>query len=137
MTLDAALLYAAGAQVANRGPNFQMGVTQFFSQDAAKLALPSEIQGPPPFTWKNGATTYKVVNLGPIAVGGKIYVMIIHEVSPWRSDEQVDGWNKELLSFFKKRFPEYSHAFAGLVARALEHGTNRGYGTLEELPTSK
>jgi hypothetical protein len=77
------------------------------------------------------------LNVGPIAVGGKIYIMILHRVSPWESNEQVDGWNRELLQYFKQHFPEYSDVFAGLVARAVESGTNRGYGTVEQLQSSK
>jgi hypothetical protein len=136
-SFNAALLYAAAAQTADRGPNFQLGITQSISDETSKLTAPAEIQGQPPFFWKNGETTYKVASVGPIAVGGKIYVIIVHEVSPWQSNEQVDGWNRELLSYFKRRFPEYSDFFAGLVARATERGSNRGYGTVEELSTAK
>ena len=135
--LNAALLYAAAEQTADRGPNFQLGITQEISDETSKLTLPPEIRGQPPFLWKNGETTYKVANVGPIAVGGKIYVIIVHEVSPWQSNEQADHWNKELLSYFKRRFPEYSDVFAGLVARATERGSNRGYGTVEELSPTK
>jgi hypothetical protein len=124
-------LYAAAAQTADRGPNFQLGIVQSISDEMSKLTVPPEIKGQAPFFWKNGETTYKVASVGPIAVGGKIYVIIVHEVSPWQSNEQVDGWNKELLSYFKRRFPEYSDFFAGLVARANERGSNRGYGTVE------
>lgn len=136
-SFNAAILYTAAAQVANRGPNFQMGITQSISQDLSKLTIPSEIQGPPPFSWKNGDKTYKINGVGPIAVGGKIYLTIAQEVQPWGADEEVDGWNKELLSYFKSRFPEYSDAFAGLVARATERGGTRGYGTVEELSAAK
>jgi hypothetical protein len=134
---NAALLYAAAAQTANRGPSFQLGIAQSISEEMSKLTVPDEIKGQPPFLWKNRETTYKVANVGPIAVGGKIYVVITHEVPPWQTNEQVDGWNKELLSYFKRRFPEYSDVFAGLVARATERGSNRGYGTVEELSPSK
>jgi hypothetical protein len=136
-SFNAALLYAAAVQTADRGPNFQMGIAQPISDDMSKIAMPPEIQGQPPFLWKSGETTYKVLTVGPIAVGGNIYVMLAHEVSPWQSDEQVDGWNKNLLEYFKQRFPEYSDVFAGLVARAFERGSNRGYGTVEELPARK
>jgi hypothetical protein len=136
-TFNAALLYAAAAQTANRGPSFQLGIAQSISDEMSRLSVPDEIKGQPPFLWENGETTYKVATVGPMAIGGKIYVVITHEVSPWQSNEQVDGWNKELLSYFKRRFPEYSDVFAGLVARATERGSNRGYGTVEELSPSK
>jgi hypothetical protein len=134
---NATLLYAAAAQIAARGPDFQLGITQSISNEMSKLAVPVDIKGQPPFFWKNGETTYKVMNVGPIAVGGKIYVVIVHEVSPWQSNDEVDGWNKKLLAYFKRRYPEYSDIFAGLVARATERGSHRGYGTVEELPSAK
>ena len=136
-SFNADLLYTAAAQTADRGPNFQLGITQKISEDLSNLTVPAEIKGQPPFFWKDGETVYKVMSVGPIAVGGKVYVIIVHEVSPWQSDGQVDGWNKELLKWFKLRFPEYSDVFAGLVARATERGSNRGYGTVEELPSPK
>ena len=79
----------------------------------------------------------KVMNVGPVAIGGKIYVAITHEVSPWQSDQQVDGWNKNLINYFKHRFPEYSGVFAGLVVRAKERGTNRGFGTVDAPSSQK
>jgi hypothetical protein len=130
---NASLLYAAAAQIANRGPNFQMGLAQAITQSASSLEVPSEINAAPPFSWRSNTATFKVLNVGPIAVGGKIYVIIVQEVSPWKTDAEVDGRNKQLLSFFKARFPEYSDVFSGLVARAVEHGGNRGYGTVDDL----
>jgi hypothetical protein len=135
-SFNAALLYAAAAQTANRGPSFQLGISQSISEEMARLTVPDEIKGQPPFLWKNGETTYTVMNLAPTAIGGKLYVVITHEVSPWQSNEQVDGWNKQLLTYFKHRFPEYTDTFAGLVARATERGSNRGYGTVDE-PSSQ
>jgi hypothetical protein len=134
---NAAMLYTAAAQLANRGPSIRLGIAQFIADDLAKLPVPSEVRGPAPFLWKDGEKTYKVLTIGPIAIGGKIHLMIRHEVAPWQSNAQVEGWNKELLRYFKKRFPEYSDSFAGLVARAHERGSQRGFGTVEDTPASK
>ncbi len=57
-------------------------------------------------------------NVAPMAIGGKLHVVITHEVSPWQTNEQVDGWNKQLLNYFKHRSPEYSDTFAGLIGSA-------------------
>ena len=119
---NAALLYAAAQQTADRGPNFQMGITQSISEETAKFTAPAEISGQPPFLWKSGDATYRIQNIGPTAVGGKIYVIINQEVPPWQNDEQVDKWNRDLIKYFKHRFPEYSDVFAGIVARANERG---------------
>jgi hypothetical protein len=134
---NAALLYFAAAQAAARGPNFQLGIAQSIAEDIGKLTVPVDIKGQPPFLWKNKDITYTVKSVGPLAIGGKIYVMIAHEVSPWQSNSQVDGWNKQLLKDFRRRFPEYSDVFAGLIARAYERGSNRGYGTVEELSSTE
>jgi hypothetical protein len=126
------LLYAAAGQVADRGPNFQMGITKSIAEDMSRLDGPTEIRGQPPFLWKGGDTTWRVLNVSSIAVGGKIYVVISHEVPSWQAESQVDGWNRELLAYFRSRFPECPEAFAGLVARATEQGGNRGYGTVHK-----
>lgn len=136
-SLNAALLYAAAAQTANRGPNFQLGIAQSIANEISAVAVPDEIKGQPPFLWRDGETTYKVTSVSPMAIGGKIYIVITHEVSPWKDNEQVDGWNRNLLTHFKRRFPEYSDSFAGLVVRATEQGGNRGYGTVEEVSAAK
>ncbi|HZS28214.1 MAG TPA: hypothetical protein VFB76_13375 [Candidatus Angelobacter sp.] len=101
------------------------------------LSIPAEVKGPPPFLWKNEEKTYKVLQVGPIAIGGKIYLTVNHEVPLWQSNEQVDGWNKEFIRYIKQHFPEYSDAFAGIVVRAMERGTTREFGTVDELKTSK
>jgi hypothetical protein len=134
---NAALLLNAASGLAQRGPDFQEGITQSISKDISALALPAELKGQPPLLWKSANNTWKVLSVSPTAVAGKIYVIIVHEVHPWQTDAQVDGWNKELLTWFKRRFPEYSGVFAGLVARARESGTNRGYGTVEAPGTPK
>jgi len=136
-SFNAALLYAAAEQTADRGPNFQLGIVQSISDDMKTITIPDEIKGQPPFLWKNGDTTYKVMSVRPIAVGGKIYVIIVHEVSEWQSNEQVDNWNRVLMAYFKHRFPEYSDVFVGLVVRAVERGSNRGFGTVEEVSSAK
>lgn len=133
---NAALLYAAAAQACNRGPNFQLGLAQAITDEVSHLSVPAEIQGQPPFTWKAADVTFSVLNVGPIAVGGMIYVMIQHEASPWTNDSQAEALNRKLLAYFKSRFPEYSDVFAGIVARVHERGGNRGYGTVEELSST-
>jgi hypothetical protein len=134
---NASLLYAAASQTANRGPNFQMGITQRISEDSFDLDISDDLKGQPPFLWKSSDTTFKVLSFGPISIGGKSYLLVVHKVAPWTTDSQVGEWNKQFLSYLKQRFPEYSEIFAGIVVRAKERGTNRLYGTVEETSSSK
>jgi len=55
-SFNAALLYAAAAQTANRGPSFQLGIAQSISDEMSRLTVPDEIKGQPPFLlekWRN------------------------------------------------------------------------------------
>ncbi len=135
---NAALLYVAALQTASRGPNFQMGIDNPIAEEMSQLPLPPEIKGRPPYHWKSPGMTFQVLSFGPIAVGGKIYV-IIRYISPvWSSDSQVNGWNKKLIAYVKTHFPEYSDVFAGIVVRAHEKGTRQVFGTVSVVPpTSK
>jgi hypothetical protein len=47
-------------------------------------------------------------------------------------DKDADGKNHELIGAFSSSYPEYKHAFAGLVVTAHERGGMRGYGTVSE-----
>ncbi len=134
---NAALFYTAALQLVNRGPDFQLGITQTLTEEMNHLVAPREIQGPSPFSWRDGDKSWKILSIGPLAVAGKVYVSISHEVPQFQTERQVDDWNKELLAYFKDRFPEYADVFAGVVIRAHERGTNRGFGTVEELPAPK
>ena len=134
---NAALLYAAALQTAYRGSDYQLGITEAISDDMSQFKAPVEVQCQPPFIWKDGESIYKIMQVGPIAIGGKLYVAIGHEVAPWQNDEQVDGWNRVLITYFKRQFPEYSDVFSGIVIRAYERRSNRGYGTVEDSPHLK
>ncbi|MBZ5634892.1 MAG: hypothetical protein LAO55_17355 [Acidobacteriia bacterium] len=136
-SFNAALLYVAALQLVNRGPDLQMGIAQIITEDMNHTVAPPELQGPPPFSWRDGDKSWKILSVGPMAVGGKVYVAISHEVPEIQTDSEVDGWNKELLTYFKNRFPEYSDVFAGVVIRAHERGTNRKFGTVEQLGAPK
>jgi hypothetical protein len=129
---NATLLLSASLQLAKRGPDLKLGIVQYIQEDLSNLSAPIEIRGQPPLIWNKGAKDFKILSCGPVAVGGKIYVNLVQEVEPWKDDAQVVARNKELIAYFKQRFPEYSEVFAGIVVRASERGTHRGYGTVDE-----
>jgi hypothetical protein len=130
--LNAYLLYAAALQLADRGPNFQLGIRPEIQKGMEQLKVPRDVQGQPPFVWKFGESTFRVLNVGPIGVGGKIYLMVHHEIEPWAENKDAEKKNRELIATFGKSYPEYKSAFAGLVVRAHERAGTRGFGTVEE-----
>jgi len=130
------VLLATAAQLSFRGPHFQLGLQQAIQEDSRRFAPPAELQGQVPYEWKSKNRVFRILQVGPIAVGGKVYLLIAHETEPWSKDEQAEQWNQELIEFFSGRFPEYSDVFAGLVVRAHERGGGRGFGTVREVSPS-
>ena len=133
---NAAVLYQTASQLAYRGPNFQLGIYSEIQKEILKLQLPPELQGQPPFVWKFGGDEYKVLNVGPIGVGGKIYLMVTQEIAPWGADQEADQRNRALIADFERAVPEYSSAFAGLVVGAKESGGNRIFRTVDDTATA-
>jgi len=132
-TLNSWVLLATAAQLSFRGPHFQLGLQQAIQEDFRQFAPPAEIQGQAPYQWKTKNRVFRILQIGPIAVGGKVYLLIAHETEPWPKDEQAEQWNQELIKLFSGRFPEYSEVFAGLIVRAHERGGSRGFGTVREV----
>jgi hypothetical protein len=129
---NAAMLYMAASQLASRGPNFQLGITSEMQKDMQKLQLPPQLQGQAPFIWKFGDHEYKILNVGPIGVGGKIYLTLTQETAPWGANQEADQHNRALISDFARAVPEYTNVFAGLVVGAKERGGNRLFNTVDE-----
>jgi len=129
---NAYILYAAALQLAARGPFLQLGIQPEIQKSLENLKPPPILQGQPPFDWQLGKLSFKVLNVGPIGVSQNIYLKIDHEIEPWANDKDADKINHELISAFCSSYPEYKHAFAGLVVTARERGGMRGYGTVSE-----
>ncbi len=132
-TFNAALLYRKAATLSDRGPAFQFAIGQLISEDLSKINVPDPIKGEPPYSWRNGQVTYKVEEVGMMAFEGNIYIVLLHEVKPWKTDEEIEAFNRQLIAYFKKQFPEYADTFAGVFARASEEGTGRTHGTVAGL----
>jgi hypothetical protein len=131
-SFNAAILYTTASQLASRGPNFQLGITSEIQKDMQKLQSPSKLQGQAPFTWKFGDHEYNILNVGPIGVGGKIYLALTQEAAPWGADQEADQHNRALIADFARAVPEYTNVFAGLVVGAKERGGNRLFRTVDE-----
>lgn len=129
---NAFILYAAALQLADRGPFFQLGIRPELEKEMGEIPRPRILQGQPPFIWNFDKATFKVLNVGPIGVSEKIYLLVDHEIEAWAQDKEADRKNRDLITGFVKAYPEYREVFAGMVARAHERGGNRGFGTVEQ-----
>jgi hypothetical protein len=129
---DAYILYTTALQLAARGPFLQLGIQPEIQKALENLKPPPVLQGQLPFDWKFGQASFRVLNIGPVGVSQKIYLQIDQEIEPWADDKDADKKNHELISAFSNSYPEYKHAFAGLIVRAHERGGNRLFGTVFE-----
>ena len=135
---NAATLYATALQLAARGPNLQLGIESEIAKEVAQIEVPVEIRGQPPFAWHFGDAHFKVLQVGPLGVGGHIYLSIQQELAGWTDNNNADHANKELIAAFKGAYPEYLDVFDGLVVAAVEAGGSRGFRTIDVKPdTSK
>jgi hypothetical protein len=129
---NAFILYAAALQLADRGPFFQLGIKPEIEKAIGNVQRPPVLQGKAPFVWDFDKPTFRVLNVGAIGIGGKIYLLIDHEIEPWTEDKEADRKNRDLITAFAKAYPEYKEAFSGLIVKAHERGGNRGFGTVDE-----
>jgi hypothetical protein len=129
---NAYILYETALQLAARGPFFQLGIQQDIQNGSENVKAPRDLQGRPPFIWQFSQFSFKVLNVGPIGVGQKVYLQVDHEIEPWVNDGEADKINHNFISVFAKAYPEYEDVFAGLVVRAHERGGSRGFGTVFE-----
>ena len=76
--------------------------------------------------------SFAVARLSSIAIGGKLYLVIAQEVSPWKDSKEIEQKNRSLIKLFADRFPEYSSVFGGFVAEATERGGTNGWRTVSD-----
>jgi hypothetical protein len=129
---NAFVLYATALQLAWRGPNLQLGILQDLRGEMASLRVPNRLQGQPPFLWRFDEESFEVSNVGPIGIGGKVYLIITHHPEVWPDDKAVDQRNRELMAAFKQAYPEYADVFAGLIVEAREKAGMRSYRTVDD-----
>jgi len=134
--LNATLLYAAAAQIANRGPNLSLGFADAIATEQASIPKPKELSGNPPYPFEERGKTFQIRSIGVTDAGDSMYLGLSYDAEPWKSNKQVEAANQELISLIKKRFPEYSSAFGGLIVQAVERGTGRTYATPDH-PSSR
>jgi hypothetical protein len=130
--LNAGVLYSGAASLAARGPFYHTAFQDLIQEEAQQVTPPPEFRGNPPFVLKGAAGQLSIVRVSPNTVNGKLFMVITHEVPPWKDTREAEMVNRALISTFARKFPEYSHAFAGLVAEAMERNSSRGWSTVEE-----
>lgn len=134
---NAVMLCVAARETSSRGSNCQLSIANAITEELAKISVPNGLRGSPPFTWNDGDEIFKVLKIGPLAVAGKLNVIMVHEISPWQKDSEAEVQNRKLLSYFKRQYPDYSGIFSGLIVQAKERGGKRLFGTVEEVNPKK
>jgi hypothetical protein len=124
---DAALLYGAADNLAERGPDFELALRPQLRAEMAKLKPPRALQGKTTLTWHLGDKTYTILAVGTVGVRQKLYLMINWQTTNWQNDQEVEARSKRLMTDFARVFPEYADVFAGVIMSAVEKESGRGY----------
>jgi hypothetical protein len=129
---NAAIVLAAARDLSNRGPTFQLGISQALQAESDKLRVPTELQGTPPFTWKMKGKPYTVAGAGMIGVGKDIGIVFILPHKTWTDDQAAVAANRAFIEAFVATHPDYARAFDFLAARAMKPDNSPGPTTRYE-----
>jgi hypothetical protein len=124
---NAALLYAAANNLAERGGDFELGFRPQMLDEIAKLRPPAALQGTSSLTWHLGGKAYKILAVGPVGARQKLYLMVNWQTTRWKDDQEAEARNRRLMTDFARVFPEYADVFAGVFLSAVAQETGLGY----------
>ena len=124
---NAALLYAAANNLAERGNDFELGFRPEMQAEIGRLKPPAALQGTNALTWHLGGKSYRILAVGPVGAREKLYLMVNWQTTSWQSDQEAEARNRTLMTDFARAFPEYADVFAGVILSEVERETGRGY----------
>lgn len=131
---NATVLYRTAATMLDRGPYMSLNAGRELDSDFQAFHPPAEIAGSSPWRWEfsGGPETVRLVN--PIAIGGKIYLLIDRDAfGPWPTDAAIDRENMRFIKEMLARWPEITRAFPGLVVRATHPDGRHTYTSTWEI----
>ncbi|MDX2169154.1 MAG: hypothetical protein SF182_18945 [Deltaproteobacteria bacterium] len=123
---NAAIALAAARDLTNRGPTFQLGISQALQAEADQLTVPAELRGTPPFTWTMKGRSFTVAGAGMIGVGKEIGILFVLPHKTWTNDQEAAAANRAFIEAFRAAHPDYARAFDFLVARAMKPDNSPG-----------
>lgn len=126
-SFNAALLYAAANNVAERGSDFELGFRPQLQDEMAGLKPPAALQGTNSLVWHLGGKAYKILAVGPVGARQKLYLMVNWQTPAWKDDQEAEARNRRLMTDFTRAYPEYAEVFAGIFLSEVERETGRGY----------
>jgi hypothetical protein len=129
---SAYLLYAVARNLADRGPNIDLGLTTTINAALASQEPPPELKGAPPFTWQLEGATFPIEFVALVGTDKKLGLTFLHRDPTWDGKDtgKAERRNKRLIDGFVKAHPEYSEVFSYISARILEPGKDTGWGTV-------
>jgi len=129
---NAYLLYAVARNLADRGPNIDLGLKQTIEAALKKQTPPPELKGAPPFSWDIEGATFPIEFVALVGTDKKLGLTFLHRDPSWDGKDtgKAERRNKRLIDGFVKTHPEYSEVFSYISARILEPGKDSGWGTV-------
>ena len=130
--LNAHMLYTAAKATVSRGLHFDFALAKDIEAAHARLAVPDELKGKPPFTWVFDGVTFTLEQVNFAGIDKRLGLVFLHRDPVWDGEDTGKGErrNKRLIDAFVKAHPEYKETFGFLVARILAPGKDSGWGTV-------
>lgn len=132
-SFNALMLYRGAVGMLGGGPNFKYGLQGVIEESISRLNLPSDVTINPPYSWKTGEQSFKVVAAQAAGSGKDVALMLRQELARSGDDSFLEAQNQALLKLLHVMHPEYKDAFAKVVVEAVAPGHDGTYRTIENV----
>lgn len=129
--LNAWLSYLEARTLLSRGPDYRPLGLADVTQELAKLPIPAELGGKPPFAWSMDGKTFKILKVGVVGVERDQALLALTHQSSWTTDAQAIELNHQLIDAYLKAHLEWAEVFDLLAAEACRPD-GRCFGTTYE-----
>lgn len=116
--LNAHLLLSTASQMIDRGAGMDLQASPALRDAMKSYEAPSGFDGAA-YRWTLNGREHRVRSITLIALGGKIGIVMDHEISPWPGDDGADLADRQLTDAFMAAHPEWAESFAFVAAKAL------------------
>ena len=129
---NAHMLFTAAKATVGRGSYLDFAVAKDIDAAHARLAVPDELKGKPPFIWIFEGVTFTLEQVNLAGIDKRLGLVFLHRDPVWDGEDtgKAERRNKRLIDAFVKAHPEYKETFGFLVARILAPGKDSGWGTV-------
>ncbi len=115
---NAHLLLVAGSKLIDQGAGMDLQAAPALRESMATYEAPAGFDGAA-YTWSYGGQNFSVRSITMMALGGKLGIVMDHELSPWPGEAGAETSSRRLTDALMAAYPEWSDGFDFIAAKAL------------------